>query len=121
MQASSRSRSGRCYPRHSPLVGEATEEGSYTLRCLACGVKGPEREDTLKAKLAFDEIFVANDCYSPTFREEEFSEVRPEDKWVAATWVFRSTEARCLAATWLSAADPLRPLAQRPRSSCPWD
>ena len=75
MQASSRSRSGRRYPRHGPLVGEATEEGSYTLRCLACGVKGPEREDTLKAKLAFDETFVANDCYSPTFREVEFSEV----------------------------------------------
>ncbi len=62
MQASSRSRSGRRYPRHGPLVGEATEEGSYTLRCLACGVKGPEREDTLKAKLAFDETFVANRC-----------------------------------------------------------
>ena len=67
MQASSRSRSGRRYPRHGPLVGEATEEGSYTLRCLACGVKGPEREDTLKAKLAFEETFVANDCYSPTY------------------------------------------------------
>ncbi len=79
MQASSRSRSGRRYPRHGPLVGEATEEGSYTLRCLACGVKGPEREDTLKAKLAFDETFVANDCYSPTFREVEFSEVHIRD------------------------------------------
>ncbi len=62
MQASSQSRSGRRCPRHGPLVGEATEEGFYTLRCLACGVKGPEREDTLKAKLAFDETFVANRC-----------------------------------------------------------
>ena len=78
MQASSRSRSGRRYPGHGPLVREATEEGFYTLRCLACGVKGPEREDTLKAKLAFDETFVANDCYSPTFREVEFSEVRSD-------------------------------------------
>jgi hypothetical protein len=39
-------------------------------------VKDPEREDTLKAKLAFEETFVANDCYSPTFREEEFCELR---------------------------------------------
>jgi hypothetical protein len=53
-------------PRHSPLVGEATEEGSYTIRCLVCGVEGPERKDILKAKLAFDETFVADECYSPT-------------------------------------------------------
>ena len=62
MQASSKVRRRKRCPRHGPLVGEATEEGSYTLRCLACGVKGPEREDTLKAKLAFDETFVANRC-----------------------------------------------------------
>jgi hypothetical protein len=68
MQASSKLRRGRRRPRHIPLVAEATEEGSHTLRCLVCGVKGPEKEDILKAKLAFDEAFVANDCYSPTFR-----------------------------------------------------
>jgi hypothetical protein len=62
MQASSKVRRRKRCPPHGPLVGEATEEGSYTLRCLACGVEGPEREDLLKAKLAFDEIFVANRC-----------------------------------------------------------
>jgi hypothetical protein len=68
MQASSKFHRGRRRLRHSPLVGEATEEGSYTLRCLACGVEGPEREDILKAKLAFDEAIAGNDCYPPSFR-----------------------------------------------------
>jgi hypothetical protein len=85
-----------CKPPHGPVAAGATlgtaplwakpprkgptrSDGSYTLRCLACGVKGPEREDTLRAKLAFEETFVANDCYSPTFREVEFSEVHIRD------------------------------------------
>jgi hypothetical protein len=66
MEASAKFRRGTRGPRHGPLVGEATEEGSYIIRCLACGVEGPERKGILKAKLAFDDTFVANGCYSPT-------------------------------------------------------
>ena len=36
-------------------VVDALKEGSYVARCLACGLVGPERQDGLKAKLAFDQ------------------------------------------------------------------
>ena len=63
MEASKSRRGGMSRTRrHSPLVSEATEEGSHQLRCLACGVIGPEREDSLKAKLAFDDVFVSDRC-----------------------------------------------------------
>ena len=42
-------------PPHSPILVEASGEGSYVARCLACGLSGPEREDDWRAKLAFDE------------------------------------------------------------------
>ena len=32
----------------------ASEEGCYAASCLACGLRGPEREDGWEAKLAFD-------------------------------------------------------------------
>jgi hypothetical protein len=43
-----------CSP-HSPVLVEASEEGSYLARCLACGLSGPKREDDWRAKRAFDE------------------------------------------------------------------
>jgi len=33
----------------------ASDEGFYAASCLACGIRGPEREDGWEAKLAFDE------------------------------------------------------------------
>ena len=45
---------GSC-PPHSPILVEASGEGSYVARCLACGLRGAEQEDAWEAKLAFDE------------------------------------------------------------------
>jgi hypothetical protein len=42
-------------PSHGPLVVAASEEGHYAASCLACGLRGPERNDGWEAKLAFDE------------------------------------------------------------------
>ena len=42
-------------PPHGPHLVEAGKEGSYVVRCLACGLAGPERQDAVAAKLAFDE------------------------------------------------------------------
>ena len=44
-----------CLP-HGPIMVAASEEGRYSASCLACGVRGPEREDGREAKLAFDEV-----------------------------------------------------------------
>jgi hypothetical protein len=52
-----RSRGG-C-PPHGPHLVEALEEGIYAARCLRCGLVGPEREDSLGAKLAFDQRWQA--------------------------------------------------------------
>ena len=41
-------------PPHGPHLVEALEEGRHAARCLRCGLVGPEREDSLEAKLAFD-------------------------------------------------------------------
>ena len=45
----------RSCPPHGPLMVEAVEEGTYVTRCMRCGLWGPEREDGLQAKEAFDE------------------------------------------------------------------
>ncbi len=45
----------RSCPPHGPIMVAASEEGRYVASCLACGVAGPEREDSWEAKLAFDE------------------------------------------------------------------
>jgi hypothetical protein len=44
-------------PPHGPMWSMllTLKEGSYVARCLACGLVGPERQDGLKAKLAFDQ------------------------------------------------------------------
>jgi hypothetical protein len=43
-------------PPHGPHLIDAVGEGlSYAARCLNCGLVGPEREDVLGAKLAFDQ------------------------------------------------------------------
>jgi hypothetical protein len=44
---------GSC-PPHGPVMVAASEEGRYAASCLACGARGPEREDGWEAKLAFD-------------------------------------------------------------------
>jgi hypothetical protein len=42
-------------PSHSPVLVEASGDGYCVARCLACGLRGPEHEDTSEAKLAVDE------------------------------------------------------------------
>jgi hypothetical protein len=42
-------------PPHGPLVVEAGKEGRHMVWCLACRLRGPEREDKWEAKLAFEE------------------------------------------------------------------
>jgi hypothetical protein len=44
-------------PPHGPIVVDASEEGYYVASCMTFKVVGPGREDTLKAKLAFDETW----------------------------------------------------------------
>jgi hypothetical protein len=41
-------------PPHSPIAVNATEGGYYVASCLMCGLRGPAREDVLKAKQALD-------------------------------------------------------------------
>jgi hypothetical protein len=47
-------RRGSC-PPHGPIMVSASEEGHFVASCLACGFRGPEREDGWEAKVAFDE------------------------------------------------------------------
>ena len=54
-QGAARGRRRKGCPLHGPHVVDAVKEGSYVARCLACGVAGPERQDGLEAKLAFDQ------------------------------------------------------------------
>jgi hypothetical protein len=48
-------RSRKGCPPHGPHLIDAVEEGLYAARCLNCGLVGPERKDSLEAKLAFDQ------------------------------------------------------------------
>ena len=54
-QETARGRGLKGCPPHGPHVVDALKEGSYVARCLACGLVGPERQDGLEAKLAFDQ------------------------------------------------------------------
>ena len=42
-------------PPHGPHLIDVVGEGLYEARCLNCGLVGPERKDSLEAKLAFDQ------------------------------------------------------------------
>jgi hypothetical protein len=44
-------------PPHTPLLVQATGYGYCLVRCLACRLQGPKRENTSKARLAFDESY----------------------------------------------------------------
>ena len=44
-------------PPHGPIVVEAQEGGYYVASCLTCRLVGPAREESLKAKLAFDQTW----------------------------------------------------------------
>ena len=48
-------RSRKGCPPHGPHLIDAVEDGLYAARCLRCGLVGPERKDSLEAKLAFDQ------------------------------------------------------------------
>jgi hypothetical protein len=54
--AAGRGRKNSC-PPHGPHLVDAAKRGLYVARCLACGLVGPEREDGLQAKLAFDQAW----------------------------------------------------------------
>jgi hypothetical protein len=49
------SRGRKPCPPHGPHLVGAVKEGFYVAQCLACGLAGPEREDLLEARLAFDQ------------------------------------------------------------------
>ncbi len=56
MQASSKLRRRNHCPPHTPLLIQSSGDGHYYVaRCLACGLGGPERNNTWKARLAFVE------------------------------------------------------------------
>lgn len=44
----------RACPPHTPAVTASVPGGGYETECLVCGARGPERETTADAKLAFD-------------------------------------------------------------------
>jgi hypothetical protein len=46
--------SRRGCPPHGPHLIDVVGEDLYEARCLNCGLVGPERKDSLEAKLAFD-------------------------------------------------------------------
>jgi hypothetical protein len=56
MQASSEPSRRKPCPPHTPLLVRATEEGHCVVQCLACGLHGPERENSSKARLAFEQF-----------------------------------------------------------------
>jgi hypothetical protein len=43
-------------PPHGPRLVDTVGDTSFVAQCLACGLLGPVREDSLEAKLAFDEV-----------------------------------------------------------------
>lgn len=49
-----RGRNDHC-PPHGPHLVTALGESHYVVRCLRCGLVGPERKDGQDAKLAFDQ------------------------------------------------------------------
>lgn len=49
-----RGRNDHC-PPHGPHLVTALGEGRHVVRCLKCGLAGPERKDGQEAKLAFDQ------------------------------------------------------------------
>ena len=73
-------------PPHSPILVEASGEGYYVARCLACGLRGPEREGDREGKVAFDESVAQSGWqpYSPECVEEEFCELRVDG--VLGSW-----------------------------------
>jgi len=44
---------GTC-PPHTPATTISVPGGGYETECLVCGARGPKRETTVEAKLAFD-------------------------------------------------------------------
>jgi hypothetical protein len=56
MQASSEPSRRKPCPPHTPLLVRATEEGHCVVQCLACGLHGPERENSSKARLTFEQF-----------------------------------------------------------------
>jgi hypothetical protein len=57
MQTSSEPSRRKPCPPHTPLLlVRATEDGHCVVRCLACGLQGPERENSSKARLAFEQF-----------------------------------------------------------------
>ena len=57
MQAYSKFSRHRPCPPHTPLLVQNSGESYRVAWCLACGLQGPQRRDTSKALLAFEEAF----------------------------------------------------------------
>ena len=56
MQVPSTSYRTNLCPPHTPLIAQVTQDGCCEVRCLACGLLGPERENYSKAWRAFREV-----------------------------------------------------------------
>ena len=56
MQTSSEPSRRMLRPPHTPLLVRATEDGHCVARCLACGLQGPERENSSKARLVSEQF-----------------------------------------------------------------
>jgi hypothetical protein len=56
MRASSEPPRRKPCPPHTPLLVRVTEVGHCVVLCLACGLQGPERENSSKARLAFEQF-----------------------------------------------------------------
>jgi hypothetical protein len=55
-KAGPEARPRRTCPLHTPAVTASVPGGGYETECLVCGARGPKRETTVEAKLAFDAV-----------------------------------------------------------------
>ena len=44
----------RTCPPHTPAITASVPGGGYETECLVCGARGPKRETSVEAKVAFD-------------------------------------------------------------------
>jgi len=53
-KAGPEARPRRTCPLHTPALTASVPGGGYETECLVCGARGPKRQTTVEAKLAFD-------------------------------------------------------------------
>ncbi len=53
-KAGPEARPRRTCPLHTPAITASVPGGGYETECLVCGARGPKRETSVEAKVAFD-------------------------------------------------------------------